>query len=456
MAPTILWFRRDLRLHDHPALHAAFHAAGDSGVLPLFIIDPRLWRPAGSPRQAWLLRSLHSLNSEIGGGLAIIEGNPAQVIPRLVCELNATTVHVTADSGPYGRQRDHAVDDAFAKMAPASGAAARLVRTGSPYAIGPGTIRKKDGTSFSVFTPFYRAWKERGWPAPAGPPPTDARWLSYADSQPLPAEPDLNGLTLPEVGETAARKRWEEFGEGPLRAYKTDRNRPDLDATSQLSAHLKYGEIHPRTLLADLSDEPGAEHYRSELAWREFYADVLWHAPRTAREYLKPELAQMEYDKPGQAFVAWQHGRTGYPLVDAGMRQLCATGWMHNRVRMVAASFLVKDLHLDWRHGARHFLRWLRDGDLASNNHGWQWVAGTGTDAAPYFRVFNPVMQGLKFDPDGNYVRTWIPELRHLGGATAHEPWNASDGYAHGYPERIVDHAAERAEALRRYTAARA
>ena len=207
-----------------------------------------------------------------------------------------------------------------------------------------------------------------------------------------------------------------------------------------MSVHLKWGEIHPRTMLADLGGRrsQGATSYRSELAWREFYADVLHQRPDTARDYLKPEFARMEYDDPGDQLERWKRGRTGFPIVDAGMRQLRATGWMHNRVRMIVASFLVKDLHLEWQHGARHFMEWLVDGDLASNQHGWQWTAGCGTDAAPYFRVFNPVSQGRKFDPDGGYVRRWVPEL-----ADADDP--------HQPVDPIVDHAEERREALDRW-----
>ena len=203
------------------------------------------------------------------------------------------------------------------------------------------------------------------------------------------------------------------------------------------------------TLLAELAGESGkgAHTYESELAWREFYADVLWHHPRTAWEDLRPEMSAMRYDEPQDAIEAWKAGRTGYPIVDAGMRQLLAEGWMHNRVRMIAGSFLTKDLHVWWPLGARHFMEHLIDGDIASNTHGWQWVAGTGTDASPYFRVFNPVTQGLRFDPDGDYVRRWVPELAHVPGAAAHEPWDVADGYDHGYPARIVDHAAERIEA---------
>jgi deoxyribodipyrimidine photo-lyase len=217
-----------------------------------------------------------------------------------------------------------------------------------------------------------------------------------------------------------------------------------------MSVHLKWGEIHPRTLLADLArlDGGGAATYRKELAWREFYADVLAARPETARDYLRPAFARMRYDEPDDLVEAWRQGRTGFPVVDAGMRQLRAIGWMHNRVRMIVASFLVKDLHVEWQVGARHFMRWLVDGDLASNQHGWQWTAGSGTDAAPYFRVFNPTSQGRRFDPDGGYVRRWVPDLADV--PDPHDP-SPEDRLAVDYPDPIVDHAAERLEALARW-----
>jgi len=263
-------------------------------------------------------------------------------------------------------------------------------------------------------------------------------------------------IELPPAGERAALERWADFLDSELRGYDTARDRPDLSGTSRLSPYLKFGVLHPRTLLADLAGRSGAgtRRYVLELAWREFYADVLHHNPGSLTADLHP--LGVSYDDPGADFDAWREGRTGYPIVDAGMRQLLAIGWMHNRVRMITASFLTKDLHIWWPHGAQHFLDHLIDSDLAANAHGWQWTAGTGTDAAPYFRVFNPVTQAEKFDPHGDYVRQWVPELRHLPGAAAHRPWEASDGCAHGYPERILDHAAERAEALARYQQARA
>jgi len=453
--PSVLWFRRDLRLQDHPALLAAVDAGPD--VVPLFVLDPRLWDPAGPPRQAWLIRSLRALDATTGGRLVIRSGDPATVVPQVASAAGAATVHVSADAGPYGRRRDEAVAGALRE------AGRTLVRTGTPYAIGPGAITSGSGDPYKVFTPFFTAWQRHGWPAPAAPA-HGVRWAHPGgiDGEDLPDAPDLGALQLPEVGEQAALARWQEFVDSDLAGYGDRRDLPAVAGTSSMSAHLKYGEVHPRTLLADLArrDSKGARTYRSELAWREFYADVLWHRPETAREYLRAEYARMRYADPAGSdaaaqtardhLLAWQSGLTGYPFVDAGMRQLLAEGWMHNRVRMVVASFLVKDLHLEWTLGARHFMRRLRDGDLASNSHGWQWAAGSGTDAAPYFRVFNPVSQGLKFDPDGSYVRRYVPELRHLAGAAAHQPWECLDGYTEGYPERLVDHAAERLEALAR------
>jgi deoxyribodipyrimidine photo-lyase len=451
---SVLWLRRDLRTADHPALVRAVADADGGRVLPLFVIDPVLWDPAGPPRRAWLVRSLAALTAGLDGALVVRHGDPADVVPQVVRELSADAsarVHVTADAGPYGRRRDDAVATALERIGSA------LVRTGTPYAVGPGTVVKADGSPYQVFTPFARAWADHGWPPPAGGVPR-VRWARSVDSQGIPAEPPPEETCLlPAVGEAAALRRWRDFLEDGLDGYRDARDRPDLGATSGLSAHLKFGEIHPRTLLADLAARrgAGARTFRNELAWREFYADVLWHRPESSLQYYRPQLAALAWSPPGAQFEAWCEGRTGYPFVDAGMRQLRAEGWMHNRVRMVVASFLVKDLHVEWQHGARFFMRRLRDGDLASNAHGWQWAAGTGTDAAPYVRVFNPVTQGLRFDPSGDYVRRYVPELRHLAGPSVHRPWDSDGGYDGGYPERLVDHAAERAEALRRFEAVR-
>ena len=426
-ARSIMWFRRDLRLTDHPALAAAC-AEGD--VLPVFVHDP-VFDLAGFPRRALLHDCLAALNDATGGALVVRHGNPVDEIPAIAEEIDASTVFVSKDFGPYGHRRDVQVADVL------RGGGRRLRGVGSPYAVDPGTVTKDDGNSYSVFTPFSRRWRATGWPAlieaPKSPPWIEAR------SDGLPARRDV-AIAVPAADERAAMVRWRQFRADDLDDYSDRRNLPALDGTSRLSPYLKYGVIHPRQLLIE-SDPQVEGHvvFQSELAWRDFYADVLFRKPQSAWENLDTKFDRIRLDTGPAAeakFHAWCEGTTGFPIVDAGMRQLLATGWMHNRVRMIVASFLVKDLHLAWQWGARHFMRHLLDGDLASNNHGWQWAAGTGTDAAPYFRVFNPTAQQQRWDPTGEYVHRWIPEF----GTSS-------------YPQPIVDHAAERQEALDRYQA---
>jgi deoxyribodipyrimidine photo-lyase len=443
---TLMWFRRDLRLTDNPAL---LEACAADGVLPLFVLDPALWGPAGISRRWYLTRSLSALDASLrerGGRLSVVSGDPVQRVVEAAREVGAERVHVAADYGPYGRRRDLDVEKALAD------AGVALVRTGSPYAVAPDRVKNGSGRPYQVYTPFSRGWLEHGWRDPVDAPER-VSGLALDRTHDLP-EPELpKGLDLPAAGEEAARTAWASYVEEHLPDYADERNRPDLDSTSRMSRHLKWGEIHPRTMLADLEGRSGkgALSYRRELAFREFYADVLFQRPDTAREYLHRELEDLGYDEPGEQFDAWREGRTGFPIVDAGMRQLRAIGWMHNRVRMITASFLVKDLHVEWQHGGRHFMQWLVDGDLASNMHGWQWVAGSGTDPSPYFRIFNPTTQGAKFDPDGVYVRRWVPELRDVEARYVHEPSRDPAGLPAGYPAPIVDHKAERAESLRRY-----
>ena len=445
---SMMWFRRDLRLGDNPAL---LEAAADGAVLPLFVHDPVLWGPAGPSRRAYLAASLRALDEQLqrlGTRLAVVRGDPVRQVPLAARAVGAERVHVAADYGPYGHQRDQDVERALAGVP--------LVRTGSAYAVAPGRVTNGSGNPYQVFTPFSKAWLDHGWRDPVDPP-TGADWVELDEGTTAIPDPALPaGLELPEAGEIAARRRWEEFLDR-VDDYAEDRDKPGVDGTSRMSVHLKWGELHPRTLLASLARKrsAGASTYRKELAWREFYADVLHARPRTAREYLRPEYARLEYDRPGAQLEAWQEGRTGFPVVDAGLRQLRATGWMHNRVRMIAASFLVKDLHLEWQHGARHFMTWLVDGDLASNQHGWQWTAGSGTDAAPFFRVFNPTTQGRKFDPAGGYVRRWVEELRDPDRVPdPHDP-DPQVRELVGYPAPIVDHQQERREALDRWQAIR-
>lgn len=316
-------------------------------------------------------------------------------------------------------------------------------------------------TPYRVFTPFRRAWLEHGWPAPAHQPHS-IPWQDLA-TEPLPEAP-AGRARLPHAGEGAARRRWRDFLRDGLADYARARDRPDLAGTSAMSAHLRWGEIHPRTMLADLAaaraDGLPADDvatFQSELAWREFHADVLHHRPDARTRSLRTVMSDDAWVRgplEDDRLEAWAAGRTGYPLVDAGMRQLLATGWMHNRARMVAASFLVKDLHVRWQRGAAHFMTHLVDGDVSQNQLNWQWVAGTGYDAAPFFRVFNPVVQGKKFDPDGTYVRRWVPELRHVPTERVQEPWRLDDPPA-GYPAPIVDHAVERRVTLDAHRRAR-
>lgn len=450
---AVVWFRRDLRVHDQPTFLAA--AEGGRPALALFVLDPALLGPSGAARRTVLYRCLRGLDESLGGRLLVVRGDPADVVPRVAAAVDATHVHAAADFGVYGRARDEAVDKALVD------AGRTLQRTGSPYAVAPGRVTKPDGTPFKVFGPFRRAWERHGWRPPAD---TDAGTVAWLDPAQVPGGPrrvpipgdDPVEAELPPTGEDAALAAWRTFVADPLAAYKRNRDRPDQPGTSRTSVHLKYGALHPRTLLADLAEQSGegAETMRSELAWREFYADVLFHRPDSARHPYDRRFARLPTDSGPTAdehFAAWAEGRTGFPVVDAGMRQLREMAWVHNRVRMIVASFLVKDLHLPWQRGARHFMRYLADGDLASNNHGWQWVAGTGTDAAPFFRVFNPVVQGEKFDPDGEYVRRFVPELRDVAGKRVHRPWELPGGPPNGYPHPIVDHAEERRAALARY-----
>lgn len=398
-------------------------------VVPLFVVDPA-FVAAGAPRREYMHRALHNLDRSMGDALVYRNGDPRDVVPQFAAEVGAESVFVSRDYGPYGRRRDATV----AERLRVDGR--ELIGRGSPYAVAPGTVVKDDGQPYAVFTPFAKRWRTHAVGEPLEAPDVD--WLGAltiaCDGGPTSIDP---GCALPEIGEAAGVERWSAFADGPLDVYNSQRDVPAVAGTSQLSADLRWGVVHPRQLLADLSPTAAHDTFATELAWRDFYADVLYRRPGSAWENLDARMNMMAVDTDDQArqrFAVWCEGRTGFPIVDAGMRQLLATGWMHNRVRMITASFLVKDLHLPWQWGARHFMNRLIDGDLASNNLGWQWAAGTGTDAAPYFRVFNPAAQAERFDPDGEYARRWIPEI---GTST--------------YPAPMVDHAAERREALHRY-----
>ena len=436
---SIIWFRRDLRIIDHPALLAAVESSEQ--VIPLFILDKTQIKEAGAKLLAYMGQSLKRLDESLGNNLHIIEGDQVEVLSALIKKYEVQEVHISAEYERYGAERDVRVEAAGIK----------LVRTGSPYAVTPGRVLKpSDGTPYKVYTPFYRGWRTHGWRAPAKTPKSMNFVQPTAEYRNFPDFKLPEGVEIIEAGEAAALARFKEFSKKAIDSYDENRNFAGIDGTSKMSTYLKFGEIHPRTLLQNLGESKAHDTFRKEIAWREFYADVLFNNPMTDREYYAPRFADMRYDKPGAQFKAWCEGKTGYPFVDAAMRQLIHEGWMHNRTRMVVASFLVKDLHLEWQLGERFFAEHLVDFDVASNAHGWQWTSGTGTDASPYYRVFNPIEQGKRFDENGDYIRKYVPELAHLSAAEIHEPWLYLDGYSKGYPERLVDHALERLESLER------
>ena len=436
---NIIWFRRDLRIGDHPALVEAIKNSEE--IVPLFILDKQQIAEAGQKLLAYMGQSLRALDESLGNKLHIIEGDQVEVLKELIARYDVKEVHISDEYERFGAARDARVE----------AAGIPLIRTGSPYAVKPGRVLKpSDATPYRVYTPFYRAWCLHGWRAPA-PTPKNIKAPTPPDEyRKFPDFKMPEGVTVIEAGEAAALKRFKEFTKNGLDSYDENRNFAAIDGTSKMSTYLKFGEIHPRTLLANLGESKAHDTFRKEIAWREFYADVLFNNPHTDTEYYAPRFKEMRYDKPGKQFEAWCEGKTGYPFVDAAMRQLVQEGWMHNRTRMVVASFLVKDLHLEWQLGERFFADHLVDYDVASNAHGWQWTAGTGTDASPYYRVFNPIEQGRRFDENGDYIRKYVPELKHLSASEIHEPWLFLDGYSKGYPERIVDHAVERIESLER------
>ena len=438
---TLFWFRRDRRIQDNLALKVA--AEGSSELHSLFVFPQ--WLPSRSPlRQHSILASARSLDASLPGGLSSALGNSAEVIASYCKDHEIEKVFATRSFDTSGIAVQEEVSQELALLG------VELEMVDSYYAVTPGTIRKDDGSPLKVYTPFYKRWYLNGWDLPVALDTASVNWAPAKQSQWF--EPTGNPPFSVKAGEAHALATFERFRERVSR-YHEDRNRCDISGTSHLSHALAHGEIHPRTLLAELDKGEGEEVFRKEIAWREFYADVLFHNPHTLHDYLEPRFAKMRFDDPeehSEKLEAWKSGMTGYPIVDAAMRQLVQTGWMHNRARMIVASFLVKDLHFEWQIGARYFEQHLTDHDPASNSHGWQWTAGCGTDASPYYRVFNPVLQGEKFDPKGDYVRKFVPELRHISDGSIHQPWLLVDGNAHGYPPPIVDHAKERVDSLAR------
>lgn len=438
---TLFWFRRDRRLQDNEALASCL---GSTELFPLVVLPSDL--PSLTPlREASIIESVKSLDKSIPTGLNIRIGDAASEIAEFVKQNKIEKVVATRAFDTSGMLEQAAVGEKLHELS------VPLALVGSYYAVEPGTVKKDDGTYLKVYTPFYKRWCQHGWNVPFTINVDSLNWKKVKGD----SIPDVSRSTpfVVRAGEAFALRTWERFKERALDQYHEDRNRTDLAGTSHLSHALAHGEIHPRTLLAELGDGEGEEVYRKELAWREFYADVLFNNPHTLDDYFDSKYSKMRYDNPKQnkaRLEAWYQGKTGYPIVDAAMRQLVQSGWMHNRARMIVASFLVKDLHFEWQIGAKFFEDHLTDFDPASNSHGWQWTAGCGTDASPYYRIFNPTLQGLKFDPNGDYVRKWVPELAHIPDASIHEPWKSIDGLSKGYPSPIVDHDNERNESLAR------
>ncbi len=476
--PVLVWFRNDLRLTDHPALTAAL--ARGSPVVAVFVFDPDAagaWRRGGASLW-WLHHALESLAASldaVGSRLILRRGATADVLAALAAETAATALHFTRGYEPWARDLETGVKTRLE----AAGLSVR--RFGGALLREPEELRTKAGEPFKVYTPFWRALLALGappapLPAPkkVPPPPSGIESDRLEDWHLLPSRPDwaagLRETWTP--GEDGATQRLKAFLSRRLEGYATTRNLPGVDGTSRLSPHLHFGEISPRTVWHRASSKAkgnpkidgGLETYLKELAWREFSYHLLVHWPSLPEEPFKPEFAQFPWRDDAGQLRAWQTGQTGYPIVDAGMRELWHTGTMHNRVRMVTASFLVKHLALPWQAGEAWFWDTLVDADLASNAASWQWVAGSGADAAPYFRIFNPVTQGEKFDADARYVRRWVPEIAGLPDDVIHAPWTAPEGLLRAagvtlgktYPLPVVDHAAARQRALAGYQAIRA
>ncbi|MEM7410295.1 MAG: deoxyribodipyrimidine photo-lyase [Myxococcota bacterium] len=461
MSRGLHWFRNDLRLRDNTALDAL--TAQVDACAFVFVVSEDFWRAGARARTPFLADCLGRLADDLearGHRLIVRSGAPEQVLPELAGEAKAEWVSFNASATPIGRSRDARVERAF------DAAGVRTLSCRDDVVFTADQVRTQQGGAFAVYTPYRNAWWRRWeddpqWPKRRRrlPEPIPGRLASES----LPKLPVVDERPkLPTGGEAAADRRLRRFLEAAAARYHEDRDRPDLDGTSRLSPYLRFGAISVRhcvaTGLEAMASEPrlrrGVGKWLDELVWREFYAGILETHPRVARSNHRQEYDRLVWNDDPAGFEAWCRGRTGFPFVDAGIRQLRATGWMHNRVRMIVASFLTKDLLIDWRHGERFFFEWLVDGDPASNNGGWQWAASTGTDAQPYFRIFNPTAQGKRWDPDGDYVRQWVPELRDLPGASVHEP-EKRDPLFSSYPDPIVDHAERRALALERYRDAR-
>ena len=425
---SIWWIRRDLRLTDNLALHSALKT-GD--VIPVFILDPAF--SSQSPRRSsFLFEGLHLLDAElkkINSYLVVRKGKPIEVLRGLLEETQATGIFAEEDFTPYARKRDSAI----AKELPL-----QLVKGQTVHH--PNCVLKPDGKPYTVYTPYSKTWKAKLQQIEIVPAPEKISTPVGIATEQIPA---FKVNPLFPAGEQEALARLEEFTFKKIHHYDEDRNRMDLDGTSSLSPYLRFGMLGLRQAVSVAkqfsAESRGAEIWLNELIWREFYIQILYHFPYVSDRAFNPALTNIPWRNDPPEFEKWKEGKTGVPVVDAAMRQLKETGWMHNRARMIVASFLVKDLLIDWRWGEAWFMENLLDGDPAANNGGWQWTAGTGTDAAPYFRIFNPILQSAKFDPNGDYIRKWVHELRGLNAKEIHAPWEF-EIHVSGYPAKpIID-----------------
>lgn len=454
MKTAIWWIRRDLRIADNATLWAAINNSDQ--ILPVFILDPILVksRYASEKRLAFLYGGLRELDEDLrrrGSRLVLRNGPPRDILANLISETGASIIYAESDHSPYAIARDSLIQREMP-----------LKLVGSPAVMPPGRVLKADGQPYTVFTPFSRAWKSiiEGTIGVLLPAPERINTPTDISSEGIPHTPTLTPEIPFTPGGTEAQRRLSSFfsagSEAPIFKYNEGRNQLDIDGSSKLSPYLKFGMLSPRQAVVwairalasaqDQQAQKSAESWLNELIWREFYIHILHHYPHVRERNFR--MGEIRWQNDPRDFSAWQEGRTGYPVVDAAMRQLIQTGWTHNRARMIVASFLTKDLLIDWRWGEEWFMKNLIDGDPASNNGGWQWVAGTGTDAAPYFRVFNPISQSTKFDPQARFIRRWLPELNLVPDEYIHEPWKmpsavqARVGCKIGidYPQPLVDH----------------
>jgi deoxyribodipyrimidine photo-lyase len=446
---SIWWIRRDLRLTDNPTLRAALEV-GD--VVPVFILDPAF--STQSPRRrSFLYEGLSALDKDLrarNSYLVIRHGHPLEVLRQILSETHATAIFAEEDYTPYARKRDLLI----ASQLPLQLIAGQTIHH-------PEFVKKADGKPYTVYTPYSKVWKSLLAEIQLLPAPETISTPAGIKSETIPS---FETNPLFPAGEAEAQRRLTKFtncqtlapgASAGIANYSDTRNRMDLDSTSSLSPYLRFGMLGLRQAVSAAkqakAESRGAEVWLNELIWREFYIQILYHFPYVAKTAFNASLANIPWRNDESEFTAWKEGRTGMPIVDAAMRQLKETGWMHNRARMIVASFLVKDLLIDWRWGEAWFMENLLDGDLAANNGGWQWTAGTGTDAAPYFRIFNPVLQSEKFDPHGDYIRKWVPELRKLNEKDIHAPWEKGIKVI-GYPEKpIVDRSIVKERTMKAY-----